>query len=432
MLFPRLIERHADEASFLWDQRERAVRSPVFDLRSLTLLDHRLDANLEGLLVAKEKGLEACLSLLRRASATAWGGAGELFAATFVAAELGDVMTLAKLLLLTGGKPQGERAVVSAFGWLSPTSARKVLSELSALECPPALQRLAVAGFAARREDPGEWLTKSLESEDVGVRGRAYRAAGELGRRDLLPALRKEVRALGTEADPWALWTAVLFGEVSAVPLLFRIAESGGKLAEKAASLAARTSLDGQEVDAKLQELVSLGQWEAALAGAEARADSVSVPWVLALMETEPRAARRAAWVYSTITGAKLEEPLVAGSLVEEAAEQAVARRLTDVFEDLPAPHVGAIREHWSQVESNFPPGERRLGGQVVGAPVLAAMLAGGPQPWREGAAIELARHSGSGGVFPVRAPGFRQVPSGGARAAATQPARSFGAAPDC
>ena len=146
MHFPRIIERHADEAAFLWDQRRRAVRSPVFDLPSLALLDQRLDANLEGLVVAGEAGLRACLASLKMRAGRSTDQGSELFPALFTAAEIGDTMALARLLVAAGQHPRGEEAVISALGWLSAPSAARVLAELSAHECPPPLRRIAIGG----------------------------------------------------------------------------------------------------------------------------------------------------------------------------------------------------------------------------------------------------------------------------------------------
>lgn len=409
MLFPRVIERHADEAAFLWGRRERAARSPSFDLTSLTLLDQRLDANLEGLVVARERGLEACLDALGRAAGGGpLAGGGELFAGLFVAAELGDTMALARLLLRAGEYPSGKAAVATALGWLSAPAARRVLTELFADESPRELQRLALRGFAARREDPGPGLARALESEDEGVRSRAFRVVGELGLRDLLPALRVEARARAEKVDPWALWSLVRFGEASAVPLLFQVAEGGGPTAEHACALAvtASTALDAA---ASLSRLLARGEFRVALAGAEARGDPASIPWVLDLMESRPELRRRAAWVYASIAGARLEPPLAVRAPEDDPTDADVARRAADPYEDLPAPQVEAIHEHWHRVRRSVAPGERRLGGRLVEPSSLSELLWHGAQPSRARAAIELARTSASGDVFPVTAAGFTQ-----------------------
>lgn len=409
MQFPRIIERHADEAAFLWDQRRRAVRSPLFDLPSLTLLDQRLDANLEGLVVAGEAGLRACQEACKRRAGRPTDRGSELFAALFTAAEIGDTMALAKLLVTAGQHPRGDEAVISALGWLSAPTAARVLAELTADECPPALRRLGVAGFAARRDDPGSWLSRALQSEDPSVRSRAFRAVGELGRRELSGALRSEVRSRGEEACPWALWSLVLFGEESAVPSLFRVAEGGGPVARRACALAACAAPRSESLT-RLLDLARRGEWQIALAGAEALGDPACLPWVVDAIEARPEIARRAAWVYTTITGALLEPPLAVRLDDQEPDDDALARRAAEPCEDLPTPQPEAIREHLRGVERRFAPGERRIGGRIIDAECLSDLLRTGPQPWRALAAIELARASGTA-VFSVESPGFRQGP---------------------
>ncbi len=426
MHFPRIIERHADESAFLWGQRRRAVRSPAFDLPSLTLLDQRLDANLEGLVVAGVAGLHACLSSLEMRAGRSTDQGSELFPALFTAAEIGDTMALARLLVTASRHPRGEEAVISALGWLSAPAAARVLAELSADECPPALRRLAVGGYAARREDTGTWLERALKSDDDGVRSRAFRAVGELGRRDLSSALRAEVHArqpakapasgaVPADAsqrdgpDPWAIWSLVLFGEESAVPLLFQLAESDSPLAEAACRLVA-CAAPRAESTTRLHALARGGKWRVALAGAEALGDPACLPWVLEGLETQPDVSRRAMWVYSTITGAVIEPPLALRVPDEDPADEAVIRRLEDPYEDLPAPQIEAIREHWRRAPREFSAGERRIAGRPVDTASLHEVLRTGAQPARAQAAVELTRTAARTSVFSVRAPGFAQT----------------------
>ena len=421
MHFPKIIERHADEAGFLWDQRRRAAVSPVFDLASFALLDLRVDANLEGLVVAGEHGLRAAMEALERRSRAARAGrpddGAELFPAIFTAAEIGDTMALAKLLVRAGQHPRGEEALISALGFLSPATATRVLADLVADECPPVLRRLGIAGFSARRAvsssgaDSGAWLPKALASDDDSVRSRAFRAVGEIGRRDLAGSLRAEVRSRGDEADPWALWSLALFGEESAAAPLFRVAESDSPAAPHAAALAAILSPRSESVT----RLLALGdsqvvhRWRAALAGMEALGDPVFLPWLVGTIESRPETSRRAAWVYSSITGVLLEPPLAIRTSSEEPSDEALAWRRTDPFEDLPTPQPEAIRDHFHRIEKTFTPGERRLAGKVMDSTVLREILKTGLQPSRAVAALELARTAATTSLFPVQAPAFLQ-----------------------
>lgn len=394
-----MVERHADEAAFLWERRERACRSPLFDRGALAEIDERLAANLEGLVLAREVGIEKSLS------AVAPGRPGELFTAVHVAAELGDAMALARLLVLAGKDPAGARAVVSALGWLSPERADRTLTELLADECPPSLQRLGIAGCAVRRRDPGDALARALRSPDAALRARACRAVGELGRRDLVPALRAELLGGGDEVEPWAAWSAVLLGEAGALPALWRAAEGGGGAAVAACDLAARHG-GAAEAVARIEALAGApGGLPAAVAGAAARGDAACVPLLLGVIDGRPELSRRAAWAYATITGARLEPPLAVRVPTNDPPDDRIARLVADPFEDLPTPDGAALRAHWDGVRAGLQAGERRLGGRAIEPAWLAECLRAGAQPWRASAAVEIARTSARGGLFPVRAP---------------------------
>ncbi len=54
----------------------------------------------------------------------------------------------------------------------------------------PFLRRLGIAACAVHRVDPGAVLAEAIEDPDAALRARALKAAGELGRADLLEALR--------------------------------------------------------------------------------------------------------------------------------------------------------------------------------------------------------------------------------------------------
>ena len=48
-IIPTIIEQHAEEAAFLWLQRDDAVRDPHYDLNDLAKLDDRVEAHIDGL-----------------------------------------------------------------------------------------------------------------------------------------------------------------------------------------------------------------------------------------------------------------------------------------------------------------------------------------------------------------------------------------------
>lgn len=397
-VIPYIIERHVDEASFLWERRLRACHSPLHDLVSLREIDERLEANLEGIVHAERIGLEKATAALEDANTPA-----ELFVAAFAAAENDDTMLLARLLVSAQQLAGGDSAIISALEWLSPARANRLLEELLDDGCSPFLQRLGIVGHVARRQDLGIRLASVCASSNELLRATAFRVVGELGRRDLLPLLRNEIRTHTHDACPWAIWSAVLMGDVDAVLYLWHIVEHGETaIAIAACDLAVRCG-SALDVAARLECLSrSPTTVEAALAGAAARGDPACVPWVLDIVEHVQKHSRRAAWVYATITGAHLDAPLANRLPMKVPSDQALTELLMDPYEDLPTPDPAALRAHWQQIQSGFTPGERRLGGRIVEPLWSRECLRAGKQPWRASAAIELAL--GSGGVFGVNA----------------------------
>ena len=435
-IFIDVVERHADEAAFFWEQRERAARSPIFDLPALQSIDDRLDANLEGLLVAGQDGLRVALGAFDRATRSTEGPDGELFAASYVAVELADNLALARLLAFAQRAQRHERAFVAALAWLPTASAERVLNDLLAVDCPPALHRFGIAARGARREDPGPALARALVADDAPLRASACRAAGRFGRKDLLPQLRDMTTSPHEPIRIWAAWAAVLLGDSASRKVLWdTVAESddssregaswnerasppddaGAALQDDAAAraacdLAARASDPAEAA----QMLVTLSASErllpAALAGAAARGDPACLSWVLDVVERKPTFARRAAWVYATITGARPEPPLFVRVPSEVPSNSGLAEHLGDPHRDLPAPVAEALREHWSAARLLLRDGKRYLGGKPLDSAWLRQCLREGPQPWRASAAIELQRALGGKVLFPILAPARAQL----------------------
>ncbi len=395
-VIPYVIERHVDEASFLWERRQRASISPIYDFGDVVEIDERLEANLDGIILADKVGLEKAEVALDIANTAA-----ELFVVAFVAAMSGDAMAFAKFLVKAQQMESGDDAIVSALEWLPVQRAEAVLNELMEDSSAAFLRSIGIRAYVVRREDLGSRLEQACMSSDASVRHAALRAIGELGRRDLLPMLREEIRFQGEDAVPWAVWSAALLGESNAHRLLWSIAEQGER--DKAAAACDLASRCGKadEVAARLEKLAqSPATLEVALVGAAARGDCAAIPWVLEVIAHLPEHARRAAWVYATITGASLESALANRVPTTVPSDQMLTTMLLNPYEDLPTPDVAALRAHWEQIRSGFSVGERRLAGRIIEPGWLVECLHHGKQPWRASAAIEIAR--GSGRLFPV------------------------------
>jgi uncharacterized protein (TIGR02270 family) len=107
-----VIEQHAEDASFNWMLRDTAVSGPNFKLDDLKDLDDRVEANLDGLLIAGDAGWEICKD------AMAIEEPGEIFTAAVIAFESKNNNRMDEMLAAVELDEELTRALVSALGWL--------------------------------------------------------------------------------------------------------------------------------------------------------------------------------------------------------------------------------------------------------------------------------------------------------------------------
>jgi uncharacterized protein (TIGR02270 family) len=81
LIIQPIIEQHAEEAAFLWLQRDAAIHEPHYSLKDIAHLDDRLEAHIDGLRIAGDTGWEICKAAL------ALNEPGEVFAAAVLAFE---------------------------------------------------------------------------------------------------------------------------------------------------------------------------------------------------------------------------------------------------------------------------------------------------------------------------------------------------------
>jgi uncharacterized protein (TIGR02270 family) len=393
---------HADEAAFLFRIRAAAASAPHYDRASLRALDERLEAHLDGVRVAGEKGLEIVASALDEDEP------GTAFTLAVLAAERADAKAFASALELAEASPSTARGVVAGLAWVPFETARGVLAPLLAPSASACHRRIGIAACAAHREDPGEALTYALFDEDAALKARALRAVGELGRVDLADTARAELAfAGGDERRFWAAWSAALVGVEAAIPALWSIADTGGPFAEQACALVMRR-LDVREARARLEGLgAAAAHARAAIAGASALGDPALVPWLLASM-ANPDLARVAGEAFATITGAVIEGSMAAsapeGFRAGPSDDPADAHVAMDPDGQLRWPAVAALQAWWSARESGFRRGSRYLGGAPMTATTLEDELARAHQQRRAGAAIELTLRQPGRPLTEVRA----------------------------
>lgn len=401
-----LFEEHALNASFLWQLRDAAARDPGYDLASLSELDERVEAHVDGLRLAGDQGYAVAIGALDE------GEGGEVFLVTLLAVERADLVSLARLLNRYGDTPALSREILAALGWASFDSVRRILPGLMDPACPPALHFLGIAACAAHRFDPGPALGYAMVSDDARLKARALRAAGELGRLDLLAEIRNELGSPDVPTRFWAAWSAAIFNEPSAGRVLWEIASQPGPLGKRASAVAMRR-IDPVSAYGWLQAMDAAGGSAAALEGAAALGDPAVMPWVLERMAT-PEHARAAGYAFTSITGvdlvrAKLHDKPPKGAPKGPNDDPKSDDVAADPEESLPWPDPAKVAAHWAKHSREFRRGTRYLLGKEMTPEWLERVLAGGPQPARAAAAIEISMRRPRVPITEVRAPGFRQ-----------------------
>lgn len=406
MIIADIVSQHVEEAAFLWLLRSNAVRQPHYALKDLAKLDDRVEAHLDGLRVAGEPGWELCHAALGNEEA------GEVFAASVIACESGLESRVQAVLDVVMAKPELAHGMVSALGWITVEQASPHLQRL--LASPVHLHRqMGLAGCAIHRVDPKQALTQAVTSRNVSLRARALKAVGELGRKDLLGAVKANLQAEDESVRYWAAWSGALLGEPVAIPVLQRLVQSGHPCREEACALALRR-VAVPEGQAWLKILGSTpNTLRLAVQAAGVIGDPTTVPWLIEQMR-HPDLARVAGESFTLITGIDLAyddldmdqpEGFEAGP-TEDPADEDVAM---DADEDLPWPHLQLIDKWWSSHRTEFTNGTRYFLGKPITIDSLNDALKNGKQRQRGAAAMELAMRQPGTALFNCSAPGFRQ-----------------------
>lgn len=402
------IQQHAEECAFLWLLRARAVDAPHYNLEHLLRLDERVEAHVDGLRVAGDAGWELLVEQL------AYEEAGEVFAAAVIALERHDGARIERVLEVAERVPETVPGFVSALGWVEKPKLQGTAKAFIRASSP-FLRRLGVAACAVHRVDPQGALDQAMAASDPALRGRALKAAGELGRADLVEAVRAHAGDEDAGCRFWAAWSAVLLGDRRQAPraLLAAASDPGSPMQARALRLVPRLLVAdaarawfGQmaEDPARLRPLIE---------AVGVHGDPHYVPWLIRQMGT-PAAARVAGEAFSMITGVDLAyedlegewpEGFSAGP-TEDPEDEDVAM---DPDEDLPWPAPALVERWWGENAARFPAGQRFLCGQPVTEAHCLEVLRSGYQRQRIGAALELTLMRPDRPLFEWRAPAFRQ-----------------------
>ena len=401
--------QHAEDAAFLWMQRDSAVTAPNFKLKDLAKWDERVEANLDGLRVAGEVGWQMVLANVDQ------GETGAIFVAGVLALEApeGENPRVTKVCKLVDAAPEKARELISAFGWVNPKAlSGKVQGFLDSSNS--LWRRVGLRACAAHRVDPKAYLDRALSEEPLRLRACAFRTAGEIGRRNLLHVLQEEIHLADEECRFWAAWSSVRLGS-RGEPLksLLKFAMTVSPYQTKAMQLALRV-LDNATSAQVLKRLSqSPEHLRYAIVGSGIVGDPAYVPWIVQMMSI-PEQARVAGESFSTITGVDIAYEDLDGEKPEgfEAGPTENPEDTNvdmDSDEALPWPDPKLIQDWWDKNAGGFRAGRRYLRGKEIGLESIRDAMLNGNQRERAAAALEQAIRNPAEPLFEVRAPAKRQ-----------------------
>jgi uncharacterized protein (TIGR02270 family) len=413
---PVVVQQHAEESVVLRNIRAVHLRSPHVQLHRLRRLDDRIAAHLDGLAVAGAAGL----ALLEEGLASP--SAGSVFALGVCALQSRDAAVLTRLVSLAAALPEAERGLLSALGWVSAEDLQGTVRAL--LGSRVGLHRAwGLAACAMHRVDPGAMLAQAVADPEPAVRARAWRVAGQAGRRDLAEAAHhcllgtSPAEAAVRRAAAWAL-TLWGMGQSDAVRLALMAAEPGQKLpcpdAQRLAIIAAPLVWARDEVRAlsaqaetsppHKRRMMRLAGWVG---------DPQVVPWLIHHM-AEDVWARLAGEAFSLITGADLAlldlerkppEDIDTGPNADPEDENVAL----DEDDSLPWPDQRKVQNWWQVHSTRFVSGRRYFEGEPPGAAHAVHVLKTAGQRQRVLAAEHLCLSQPGSTLFQVAAPAWRQ-----------------------
>lgn len=402
-----VVQQHVEDAAILHATRTAFTRAPHVKLSHLRRFDDRLAAHLDGLAVAGKQALPLCEAALEMPNA------GAMFVAGVRALDEGEKNTLLRLIVLAQSIPECSKGLASAFGWLEREQLRGVVTNF--LNSPaPERRLLGLTASSLHRLDPGLIRARQLEDPDAAVRARALRAAGELGKRELVSTI---AAAIGDE-DPlcrfWAGWAAVLLGDrLEALEYLKAIGSTDESQQPRALHLALQ-ALPVADAHAMLQRFAQdPAEVRMLLQGSGLVGDPAYIPWLIGQM-TDDKLARLAGEAFTLITGADLAdldlernapETLDAGPN-DDPEDPNVDM---DADEDLPWPDQKLVQAWWTWNGARFTPGSRHFVGAPVSRNHCIDVLKNGYQRQRIAAAYHLCLLNPGTPLFEWRAPAWRQ-----------------------
>lgn len=402
-----VLDRHAEDAAFLWLQRDEAVTDPHYDLNDLAELDNRLAAHLDGLNVAHDAGWAAARTGL------AYGEPGEVFVAGWLAINDSDGRKVDQIISAAAQLEIPYRPFAAALAWHPPEHIEQWKVAFSRSRSS-GYKLLAVTADALARSNPTDLeLQGFANDQDTRVLARTLRAIGELGRSSLTPLLREHLENKSPSARFWAHWSSVLVGDRSCLNNLRNYVHFDSEYSWEAMQILFRV-LPLTESEAYLRSIGQTPELRRKVIQAFGITGNVSyIPTLVGQMAV-PEYARVAGEAFSMITGVDLayedldqDQPDDFTSGPTESPEDDDVELDKDAF--LPWPNPTLIQSWWAKNAGRFQPTTRYLCGQAISEQHCQEVLRNGYQRQRIAAAYELALSRPKSTLFEWRAPGHQQ-----------------------
>lgn len=396
MILLDVIEEHLEEADFLCQQRKNALSERGYNLGLLTELEERLQAHLEGLILAEADVWNLLKPKLFE------GERGEAFAAAFVALASGESGYRDDL---TKALDQAEGPVLEGI--------REALRHSTSVEVEAILRsRLGAAHGRIRaialdvlsfRRSPID--VKQLELfllyEDPAMVAAAATAVGRLRVRPLMTRLEGLLGSDNPHVRREAMRAALLVGSEKALAHCRTAIRKKGEESSEALTF---IGLVGQSEDARLL-VEALNQPELARSAVSALGwfGYTSAIDALLPLAADAKLSRLVGEAIARITGLNLEKEQLVATAPAPSTPKAVADSKPqeggveeDEFvegpdEGLPMPDPAKLASWWRANSSRFDKATRYRNGQLYRQQVLIDILHNGNLPDRHLAAIELA-----------------------------------------
>jgi uncharacterized protein (TIGR02270 family) len=389
-------------------------------LRHLRRFDDRLDAHLDGLAVAGDGAAPYLDESLERPST------GAMFTATVRVVAATDAgydedVRLGPLFALGDGRPANLRGLLSGLGWSEPDRLRGLVGGL--LSSPSPVRRYAAIAACAMhrvdsvhgaRGDRGLTTARRFADENPLVRARAWRTAGEIGKRELVSTAAAAIVDDDPACQFWAAWSAVLLGDKhNALDVVASIATVPGPFRARAFQL----TLQAKGTQTAHGWLAGIGRDPAKLRwlirGAGLAGDPAYVSWLIGHM-ADIKTTRLAGEAFSLITGldlAWLDLEVKPPENFESGPNDDPNDPNVEMDEDdgLPWPDPVKLQAWWHANSQRFQPGMRYFMGQPLNRDHCLLVLKEGFQRQRIAAALYLSLLNPGTPLFEWRAPARRQ-----------------------